>query len=262
MTKLDKNGAKKQPISQVEPISISKHLDTLRQREFIYQRESHAFAGTREFTFKHALLHEVTYESVLKSERRHYHRQTAEWLIENSGQRVEEYAGLIGGHFEQAGQASTAAGWFCRAGKQAQETYVADSAISHYRRALALFDKSRKEVPAPNKTPVYFGLGTLLREKAQFNEALEYFQLMLDTAETSAISSTRYTPSTASLVSRNGWAITRPPSPVPNRWPPVSKKWTTPNPSSEFEPSFAGAGFFIAWAKPTRPSNWPVRVSS
>ncbi len=164
--------------------TVSQLLETLRQREFIYQRDSLTFARTREFTFKHALLHEVTYESVLKTERRIYHRQTAEWLVEHSGQRVEEYAGLIANHYEQAGQASTAAGWYSRAGKQAQDTYVADSAISHYRKALTLFAQSEQTVPASEKLPIYFGLGTLLREKAQFNEALHYFELMRETAET------------------------------------------------------------------------------
>jgi predicted ATPase len=158
-------------------------LEKLRRREFIYQRDTETFAGTREYTFKHALLHEVTYESVLRSKRRVYHRQTAEWLVENSGQRVEEYAGLIASHYEQAGQESTAAGWYCRAGKQAQETYVSDTAISHYRKALTLFSHSPEEVPGTDKIPVYFGLGTLLREKAQFNESRDYFNLMRETAE-------------------------------------------------------------------------------
>jgi predicted ATPase/class 3 adenylate cyclase len=159
-------------------------LETLREREFIYRRESATFAGTREYAFKHALLHEVIYESVLRSRRRLYHRQTAEWLIEHSGRRVEEYAGLIAGHYEQAGQGTTAAGWYSRAGKQAQETYVTDIALSYYQKALSLFEQSQKVIPAAEMLPVYLGLGTILREKAQFAEALDYFKQMLETAET------------------------------------------------------------------------------
>ena len=45
-------------------------LESLRRKELIYRREASAFAGAREYIFKHALLRDVTYESVLKRERR------------------------------------------------------------------------------------------------------------------------------------------------------------------------------------------------
>jgi tetratricopeptide (TPR) repeat protein len=119
----------------------------------------------------------------LKSQRRLYHQQAAEWLIKFSDRRVEEYAGLIAHHFERAGQETTAAGWYARAGKQAEETYVTDIALSYYQQALALYERSEEQVPAAELLPVYMGLGNILREKAQFTDALNYFMLMRETAE-------------------------------------------------------------------------------
>ena len=47
----------------------------------VFQRETSAFADAQEYLFKHALLREVTYESVLKRVRRVYHGLVADWLL-------------------------------------------------------------------------------------------------------------------------------------------------------------------------------------
>ena len=39
-------------------------------------------------------LREVTYERVLKAKRKLYHRMAADWLIQQSGERIDEYLGL------------------------------------------------------------------------------------------------------------------------------------------------------------------------
>ena len=44
-------------------------LDRLRSREVVYQRPQSAFDGTHEFLFKHAVLRDVTYDSVLRAQR-------------------------------------------------------------------------------------------------------------------------------------------------------------------------------------------------
>lgn len=95
-------------------------LEALRRKELIYRREASAFTGTCEYVFKHALLRNVTYENVLKRERRRLHQETARWLIEQSGERVEEYVAVIAEHYELAGEPARAAEWYGRAGGQAR----------------------------------------------------------------------------------------------------------------------------------------------
>ncbi len=46
---------------------VMDRLAALRGREMVFQRETSAFADAREYLFKHALLREVTYESVLEA---------------------------------------------------------------------------------------------------------------------------------------------------------------------------------------------------
>ena len=58
-----------------DPASVASVWPALGRRELVYSREETAFEGTREFVFKHALLRDVTYESVLLRRRRDYHRR-------------------------------------------------------------------------------------------------------------------------------------------------------------------------------------------
>jgi tetratricopeptide (TPR) repeat protein len=110
----------------------------LRRRELIYWREGSAFEGTTEHIFKHALVRDVTYESVLKRLRRVYHHRAAEWLIMAAGNRVEEYAEQIAAHYAAAGDDEAEAEWQERAGRQAAARFAAREAILALGRALEL----------------------------------------------------------------------------------------------------------------------------
>lgn len=110
----------------------------LSRREIIYPHEATAFEGTREYVFKHALLRDVTYESVLRRLRRAYHRRAAEWLIEASEERVDEFADLIASHFARAEDREREAEWQARAGRQAAARYATAEAVRAFSRALEL----------------------------------------------------------------------------------------------------------------------------
>jgi tetratricopeptide (TPR) repeat protein len=113
-------------------------LSALRDREMVFQRKASAFAGTREYIFKHAILREVTYESVLKRVRRAYHALIAEWLIAQSGERTGEYTGLIGDHLEAAGHTEEAIPYLRRAGERAAEQFANAEAVDYFSRAFNL----------------------------------------------------------------------------------------------------------------------------
>ena len=183
----------REPFSRYLPTDeaeVARVLESLRGKELIYRREAAAFAGTREYIFKHALLRDVTYESVLKRERREYHQRAADWLARHSGGRVGEYAGLIAEHFERAGAAEDAAEWYGRAGRQARETYAPETAIRYYRKALG-FLSSRGAAAKPEdelalnalRLEWYEGLGEVLRVQARYTEAIEAYQQMRAAAE-------------------------------------------------------------------------------
>jgi class 3 adenylate cyclase/tetratricopeptide (TPR) repeat protein len=109
-----------------EPLPAQTVLDQLRTRQVVFERERSSFDDTREFLFKHAILRDVTYESVLRSRRQRYHALAAAWLeavTERSG-RADEYAAAIANHHAAAGDAAAAASWYRRAGERAAAVHA------------------------------------------------------------------------------------------------------------------------------------------
>ena len=160
-------------------------LAGLRRKELIFRRETSAFAGVVEYTFKHELLRNVAYESVLKKLRRAYHAQVADWLIEHSGERIGEFAGLVATHLEQAAQAAEAAEWYGRAGQQARTGYAPATAIGYFRKALELLPADRAEGRQfeAKRLESYEGAGETLGAQARFAEAMEAYTHVRGLAE-------------------------------------------------------------------------------
>jgi class 3 adenylate cyclase/tetratricopeptide (TPR) repeat protein len=163
--------------------ATGQRLTMLKGRELIFERPKPAFAGTNEYIFKHAILHDVTYESVLKRLRRAYHAQVAQSLIELSGERAGEYAGRIGEHYERAEMAVQAADWYARAGRQAQDTYAPETAIIYYQKALGLWASDKDSVQTAQRFDVYEGLGEMLVMQVRYTEAIKTYTAMRAAAE-------------------------------------------------------------------------------
>jgi class 3 adenylate cyclase/tetratricopeptide (TPR) repeat protein len=122
----------------VPPSSLHAALAVLQERELIFEQSSPAFAGTREYIFKHAIVREVAYDTVLKRERRAFHGRVAEWLLARGGERSREHLGLIADHLESSGQGVRAAVYLRRAGEAALSRFAHAEAHSFLARALAL----------------------------------------------------------------------------------------------------------------------------
>lgn len=165
-------------LEQVHP-----SLDSLRRSELIYSRSGSAFVNTQEYIFKHALLRDVTYESVLMKERRAYHCRVGEWLVEHSGERVDQYAATIAEHFENARELARAAEWYGRAGHQAREAYTGATAVSYYQKALEFSVQSATEGFAEKRLGWFEGLAEALWWQARFDDAVEAFGNMRTTAQ-------------------------------------------------------------------------------
>lgn len=124
--------------TEVDEALARSALDEAASSGLVVERPESAFAGTNEYAFRHALLHDVTYQSVLKRLRRVFHARTARWLIASSGERAVEQAGPIAEHLERAGDIEAAEEWFERAAEHARNAYANAEAASCYSRCLAL----------------------------------------------------------------------------------------------------------------------------
>jgi tetratricopeptide (TPR) repeat protein len=96
----------------------------------------------QEYAFRHHLLHQVTYDTVLKPEKRLAHAQAARWLQGRSQGRESELASQMAEHFERADEKSQAVDYWLLAAEGALPLEADLSALRHADRALNLDDGS------------------------------------------------------------------------------------------------------------------------
>ena len=90
------------------------------------------------YTFKHALVQEAAYESLLKRTRRQLHGRVVEVLLAQFPERAAAEPEVMARHAELAGQTDEAITYYQRAGEQAQARSAHGEAIAQFRKAIAL----------------------------------------------------------------------------------------------------------------------------
>ena len=110
-------------------------LDTLEAKGLI---ELAASRPELEYLFRHWLVQDAAYESLLKQERRQLHRLVGEALEVLYPDRRSELAGVLAMHFEQAGDMERALEYLATAGRFALERNAITEAYSAFDRAAKL----------------------------------------------------------------------------------------------------------------------------
>jgi predicted ATPase/class 3 adenylate cyclase len=109
------------------------HLPTLQAAEFLY--ETRLFPEP-EYTFKHALTHEVAYGSLLQEQRRAFHTRIVETLEAFAGDRLTEQVERLA-HHALRGEVWDKALMYCRqAGEKAMAQSAHREAVGSYEQAL------------------------------------------------------------------------------------------------------------------------------
>ena len=120
------------------------HLDGERLRDGLLQlveagliRHQEGAGGAR-YVFKHALVQETAYRSLLASQRRAHHLRVAETLTREFADIAEQQPELLAHHFAEGDAAPSALPYLERAGQRAVQRSAHVDATSHYRRAIDL----------------------------------------------------------------------------------------------------------------------------
>lgn len=154
-------------------------LDALERKGLTLQQIDSAFADSREYVFGHQLMQQVTYDTVLKANRRGGHARVAEWLAGRIGERAGEFLAVTAEHFERAGDRPQAAHYFERAAVEARDRYANVAAIAHARRALSNVDESE----LPTRIRLLQEIATLCDATGLRNEQAAALDDMLALAE-------------------------------------------------------------------------------
>ena len=113
-------------------------LPALQRAAFVRAHDTSDFVGTAEWQFDHHLLHQVTYDTLLKAERKLGHGAAARWLLVRTQGRGAEFLAMTGEHAERAGETALAIDCFEQAGREAQKRFANAAAAQWLRRAVAL----------------------------------------------------------------------------------------------------------------------------
>jgi DNA-binding response OmpR family regulator/class 3 adenylate cyclase/predicted ATPase len=97
------------------------------------------------YTFKHALVQEIAYESLLRARRQHIHRQIAEIVRDQMPEWAGEEPEIVAHHFTKAALPAPAVEWWGRAGEQASRRYAYTDAIAYLEQALQLADQLEED---------------------------------------------------------------------------------------------------------------------
>jgi class 3 adenylate cyclase/predicted ATPase len=118
------------------------------------------------YTFKHALVQDTAYETLLRSRRQILHRQIAEALRREFPAVAAAEPELVAHHLTQAGLDEPAIEWWGKAGDQAMRRSAFKEAAAHLGKAIELADKLTASAPSAvlssNRLHLQISLGNAL----------------------------------------------------------------------------------------------------
>jgi ABC-type oligopeptide transport system substrate-binding subunit/class 3 adenylate cyclase len=130
-----------------------------------------------EFRFKHALIQEAAYRTLVSDERTRLHRKAANWLETAYAGREDEVAGLLAHHWLAAEDEDKAVQYLTRAGDRARQEYALDEAIATYRELLPILGRRGEQ---DEIALVLFKLALAFHMALRFAEANEMYQRAFD----------------------------------------------------------------------------------
>jgi predicted ATPase len=145
---------------------LQHELGRLVEAELVYQR---GVPPQATYTFKHALIQDAAYASLLKSTRQHYHQRIALVLEAQFPETAEAQPELLAHHFTEAGLTEKAVGYWHKAGQRASERSAHVEAIAHLRQGLASLESLPETAQRlQREVNMYIALGaSLIATKGQ-----------------------------------------------------------------------------------------------
>lgn len=143
-----------------------------------YLKEASLIEPARdEYMFRHVLIQEAAYDSILIKNRAELHRRIGETLEElhANADRIEEFAPVLAYHFYTA-QDSRSLKYDILAGEKSARLYANAEAATHFRRAIEVAKRTHAE--SEQITRLYTQLGSVLELSGRFELALSTYEEM------------------------------------------------------------------------------------
>jgi len=122
-------------VSPIQGVALQDALGQLISAGLLF---GHRTPSEVTYAFKHALVQETAYATLLKSRRQQLHQRIAESLRDRFPERAEREPGIVAHHFTRAGLPKTAIEWWGRAGSRAMHRFANHEAALSYINGLNL----------------------------------------------------------------------------------------------------------------------------
>ncbi|MFT5392058.1 MAG: class 3 adenylate cyclase/tetratricopeptide (TPR) repeat protein [Gammaproteobacteria bacterium] len=155
-----------QAASGLDPAGVQASLEQLLSSGLAYRR---TLSGGDEFAFKHALIRDCAYQSLLRDERRGLHQKVANALA-NAGDSRLAPPELIARHFNDAGEPGQALPFWQHAGEDAEAHGAYSEALIHFNAALESVDEQVQ--PASDVLQLALGVARCQHFLGRRSEAL------------------------------------------------------------------------------------------
>jgi class 3 adenylate cyclase/tetratricopeptide (TPR) repeat protein len=93
-----------------------------------------------DYLFKHALVREALYETLLSAQRADWHLRVAQEIERRSADRTVEVAEILAHHYSFADEPDRTFHYLCLAGRKCLDVYSLEEAEQYFRRALRIYD--------------------------------------------------------------------------------------------------------------------------
>jgi len=120
-------------VATVDDATLRDALARLGEADLLHQR---GVPPDAMYIFKHALVQDTAYQSMLVSRRQQLHRRIADVLVERFAETSRTQPELVAHHYTEAGLAAPAVEYWRRAGQRAVEQSANLEAIAHLTRGL------------------------------------------------------------------------------------------------------------------------------
>ncbi len=154
-------------------VELDRYLGELQQLELIHERRR---LPELEYTFKHALTQEATYETILVRVRRELHRKVALTIEELFADRLEEVYGLLAYHYARAEEWEKAQDYLFKAGDRASRMAADAEALAYYRQAMSAYARAFGDRWDPRQRAILERkMGEALYRRGEHLQAREHY---------------------------------------------------------------------------------------
>jgi class 3 adenylate cyclase/tetratricopeptide (TPR) repeat protein len=157
-------------------------LGHLVEAELLYQQ---GLPPRATYLFKHAMIRDVAYDSLLRRTRQHYHQKIAQVLEERFPETAATQPELLAYHFSLNDAWDRAFAYLVRSGDKARHVHASQEAMTFYTQAIEASTRITPALDAAQLLPAYEGRGLVWMLLTKYEAALADFEMMRQMAHAS-----------------------------------------------------------------------------